>query len=71
MTATLAPMLLDEVAAFLASLPLLQQQALHHRKYERLSYAEIARDLQCSEEAARDAVYSALRQLRDRFGDQR
>ena len=61
--------LLREVDAFVAALPLKQRVALVQRKYHDLSYAEIAANLRCSEEAARASVHEALRKLRDRFGD--
>ena len=61
--------LLREVEAFVAALPLKQRVALVQRKYHDLSYAEIAANLRCSEQAARASVHEALRKLRDRFGD--
>jgi RNA polymerase sigma-70 factor (ECF subfamily) len=61
--------LLREVEGFVAALPLKQRLALIQRKYHELSYAEIAANLRCSEEAARASVHEALRKLRQRFGD--
>jgi RNA polymerase sigma-70 factor (ECF subfamily) len=53
------------------SLPNQQRSALLMRKYQELSYAEISRILDCSEEAARANVYQALKKLRARFLDDR
>jgi RNA polymerase sigma-70 factor, ECF subfamily len=61
--------LLREVEAFVAALPTKQRVALVQRKYHDLSYAEIAANLRCSEQAARASVHEALRKLRARFGD--
>jgi len=61
--------LLAEVEAFIAGLPLKQRLALIQRKYHELSYADIATNLKCSQDAARASVHEALRKLRDRFGD--
>ena len=61
--------LLREVDVFVASLPDKQRLALILRKYHDLSYADIAKNLRCSEAAARANVHEALRKLRDRFGD--
>jgi RNA polymerase sigma-70 factor (ECF subfamily) len=61
--------LLREVDAFVSSLPDKQRLALILRKYHDLSYADIAKNLRCSEAAARANVHEALRKLRDRFGD--
>jgi len=51
------------------ALPHCQRSAFLLRKYHELSYADIARILDCSEEAARANVYQALRKLRIRFVD--
>ena len=51
------------------ALPNRQRSALMMRKYQELSYAEISRILDCSEEAARANVYQALKKLRARFLD--
>jgi RNA polymerase sigma-70 factor, ECF subfamily len=61
--------LLREVEDFVAALPTKQRVALVQRKYHDLSYAEIAANLRCSEQAARASVHEALRKLRERFGD--
>jgi RNA polymerase sigma-70 factor, ECF subfamily len=52
------------------TLPLSQRVALVQRMFHNLSYAEIAASLSSSETAARDCVYTALRTLRSRCGDQ-
>jgi RNA polymerase sigma-70 factor (ECF subfamily) len=62
--------LLREVDDFVASLPDKQRLALIQRKYHDLSYADIAKNLRCSEAAARANVHEALRKLRSKFGDQ-
>jgi RNA polymerase sigma-70 factor (ECF subfamily) len=61
--------LLHEVEAFVTTLPLKQRIALVQRKYLELSYEDIAKNLNCSEAAARANVHEALRKLRERFGD--
>jgi RNA polymerase sigma-70 factor, ECF subfamily len=58
------------VEAGFATLPPSQRVALVQRVFHNLSYAEIATSLGCSETAARDCVYTALRTLRSRCGDQ-
>ena len=45
-------------------LPYHQRAALMLRKYQGLSYAEVAAALECSEAAARANVYQALKKLR-------
>lgn len=45
-------------------LPLKQRVALLQRKYEGLSYREIATTLDCSEETARAHVYQAMEKVR-------
>jgi RNA polymerase sigma factor (sigma-70 family) len=49
------------------ALPHRQRSALLMRKYQELSYAEIAIILDCSEASARANVYQALKKLRTRF----
>jgi len=51
------------------ALPHRQRSAFLLRKYHELSYVDIARILDCSEEAARANVYQALKKLRVRFVD--
>lgn len=51
------------------ALPHRQRSAFLLRKYHELSYANIARILDCSEQAARANVYQALKKLRVRFLD--
>jgi len=51
------------------ALPNRQRSALLMRKYQELSYVDISRILDCSEEAARANVYQALKKLRTRFLD--
>ena len=46
------------------NLPKKQRAALLLRKYQRLSYTEIANALSCSTESARSNVYQALKKLR-------
>ena len=60
--------LVDEARAILAQavdgLPLKQRLAFVMRKLHDLSYDEIARGLQCSEDAARAHVFQAFRKIR-------
>jgi len=49
-------------------LPDQQRAALIMRKYQELSYAEIATALDCTEAAARANVYQAVKKLQTRFG---
>jgi RNA polymerase sigma-70 factor, ECF subfamily len=55
---------LRAVAAAVEALPYQQRAALILRKYQALSYAEVAAALDCSEAAARANVYQALKKLR-------
>jgi RNA polymerase sigma factor (sigma-70 family) len=59
--------LLAEVAAAVEDLPYQQRAALILRKYQELSYAEVAEALGGSEAAARANVYQALKKLRARL----
>lgn len=60
--------LLKAVARAVEALPDQQRAALIMRKYQELSYTEIAAALDCTEEAARANVYQALKKLRVQFG---
>ncbi len=62
--------LLREVAQAINALPPRQQAAIVQRKYQGLSYAEIAHSLNCSPDTARAHVYQGLRKLRARFRSQ-
>jgi len=46
------------------ALPVRQRIALLQRKYQELSYREIAATLQCSEQSARAHVYQAMTKIR-------
>jgi RNA polymerase sigma-70 factor (ECF subfamily) len=59
---------LAAVAAAVDRLPAQQRASLILRKYQELSYVEIAEALGCSTEAARANVYQAVRKLRGEFG---
>ena len=59
--------LLREVAQAVEALPPRQRAAIVQRKYQGLSYAEIADSLSCSEATARAHVYQGLRKLRAHF----
>jgi RNA polymerase sigma-70 factor, ECF subfamily len=48
-------------------LPEKQRAALMMRKYQQLSYAEIAETLNCSQVSARAHVYQALKKIRTQF----
>ena len=60
--------LLEAVAHAIEALPDQQRAALIMRKYQELSYAEIATALECTEAAARANVYQALKKLQAQFG---
>lgn len=60
--------LLAAVRRAVEALPDQQRAALIMRKYQELSYAEIAAALECTETAARANVYQAVRKLQARFG---
>ncbi len=60
--------LLQAVARAVEALPDQQQAALIMRKYQELSYAEIAAALDCNEGAARANVYQAVKKIRQRLG---
>lgn len=62
--------LLREVAQAVEALPTRQRAAIVQRKYQDLSYAEIAASLGCSEDTARAHVYQGLRRLRAQFRDE-
>lgn len=59
--------LLAAVACAVEELPDHQRAALIMRKYQELSYAEIAAALECSEAAARANVYQAVKRLRQQI----
>ena len=59
--------LIQVVARAVEALPDQQRAALIMRKYQELSYAEIAAALDCAEESARANVYQALKKLRRQF----
>ena len=59
--------LLAAVARAVEGLPDQQRAALIMRKYQELSYAEIAAALECSEAAARANVYQAVKKLQAKF----
>ncbi len=61
--------LLRRVEEALERLPVRQRTALHLRAVEGWGYAEIARALETSEGASRNAVMDARRKLRQRMGD--
>jgi RNA polymerase sigma-70 factor (ECF subfamily) len=60
---------LRRVEAAMERLPLRQRSALHLRSVEGFDYAEIARVLETSEGAVRNAVMHARQKLRERLGD--
>ncbi len=60
--------LLTAVAHAVEALPDQQRAALIMRKYQELSYAEIAAALDCTEAAARANVYQAVKKLQTQFG---
>jgi RNA polymerase sigma-70 factor (ECF subfamily) len=59
--------LLAAVARAVEALPDQQRAALIMRKYQELSYAEIAAALECTEAAARANVYQAVKKLQEKF----
>jgi RNA polymerase sigma-70 factor, ECF subfamily len=60
---------LQAVAAAVERLPHQQRAALMLRKYQDLSYVEIATALDCTEAAARANVYQALKSLRQALAE--
>ena len=58
---------LAAVAQAVEALPYQQRAALIMRKYQELSYAEIAVTLDCTQDAARANVYQAVKKLRAQF----
>lgn len=62
--------LLREVAQAVEALPPRQRAAIVQRKYQGLSYVEMAESLGVSEDTARAHVYQGLRKLRAQFQDQ-
>ena len=60
--------LLAAVVRAVEALPDQQRAALIMRKYQELSYAEIAAALECTEAAARANVYQAVKKLQAKFG---
>jgi RNA polymerase sigma-70 factor (ECF subfamily) len=58
---------LDTVAKAVMSLPKMQRAAIMLRKYQELSYSEIASILDCSESSARANVYQGLKNLRSKL----
>jgi RNA polymerase sigma-70 factor, ECF subfamily len=59
--------LLAAVTSAVEALPDQQRAALIMRKYQELSYAEIATALECTEAAARANVYQAVKKLQTKF----
>lgn len=62
--------LLSSISQAVSSLPHKQGAALVMRKYQHLSYAEIAEALNCSQESARSSVYQALKKLRAQYNEE-
>lgn len=62
--------LLREVATAVEALPPSQRAAIIQRKYQDLSYTEIAACLDCSEDSARAHVYQGMQKLRVQFRNQ-
>jgi RNA polymerase sigma-70 factor (ECF subfamily) len=60
--------LLAAVAAAVEALPHQQRAALILRRYQDLSYADVAAALGCSEAAARANVYQAVKKVRQVIG---
>ena len=60
---------LAAVARAVDELPAQQRAALILRKYQELSYEEVAATLQCTEDAARANVYQAVKKVRTRVVD--
>lgn len=61
--------ILLEVLQAVEALPQKQRAALMMRKYQGLSYTEIAEALNCSQTAARSNVYHALKKLQTKFSE--
>ncbi len=63
--------LLAAVAHAVEELPAQQRAALIMRKYQALSYADIAAALECTEAAARANVYQAVKKLQAKLSTDR
>ncbi len=63
-------LVLARLAAAVERLPAQQRAALVLRRYQGLSYGEVAAALGGTEAAARANVYQALQKLREEFGDE-
>src|SRR5512136_1138639 len=61
--------LLAAVGRAVEELPDQQRAALIMRKYQELSYTEIAAALECTEAAARANVYQAVKRLKEQFAE--
>ena len=61
-------LLLNQIRDLTANLPERQAQVFSMRNFEQLSYAEIADELGCTEEAARASGYKALKSIRSLMG---
>ncbi|MBE0410783.1 MAG: RNA polymerase sigma factor [Anaerolineales bacterium] len=61
--------LLLAVRQSISLLPEKQRAAFLMRKYQQLSYAQIAIALECSQESARANVYQALKKIRTQFNN--
>lgn len=62
--------ILVSVLEAVSSLPQKQRAALMMRKYQQLTYENIAEALNCSQESARASVYQALKKLRSQFNSE-
>lgn len=62
-------LMLEKIRDLAAALPDKQAQVFAMRNFEQLSYAEIAGQLGCSEEAARASGYKAMKKIRSLISD--
>ncbi len=62
-------LMLEKIRDLAATLPDRQAQVFAMRNFEQLSFAEIAEQLDCTEEAARASGYKALKTIRSLMGD--
>lgn len=60
----------EEIAGLLAGLPVAQRDAIRARVLDERSYAEIARELVCSEAVVRKRVSRGLARLRDQWTEE-
>lgn len=62
-------LMLEKIRDIASTLPHQQAQVFAMRNFEQLSFAEIAKQLDCTEEAARASGYKAMKKIRSLISD--